>query len=248
MTVRGILRSIIFWTTTVATTIWAASSVIFFKRIGVSNTFLKSIEYIWSKIVVRAGGLKIETEFASPLKKKESYIFISNHQSYLDIPVLVRVLRKFSPRFVAKSSLFNIPIFGAAMKAISHISIDRENQKKGLRDLKKAIERAKEGESILIFPEGTRNPSLEKLLPFHTGAFILAIRSGRPLVPVILHGTGEALPRNTIWLYSWKKRVIVKVLSPIETKGIDIKDRDKLKENLWKIMQKEFVETRDATG
>ncbi len=247
MTFKGVLRNIFFLAVTVTATAWAATTVIFFKWIGASDSFLKRIEYLWAIVVVWAAGLEVEAKLHSKIQRGIPYVFISNHQSYLDIPVLVTVLKDFSPRFVAKSSLFKIPIFGPAMRAVAHVPIDRDNQKKGLRDLKKAIERAKRGESILIFPEGTRNPSPQRLLEFHTGAFILAIRSNCALVPVVLHGTGEILPRGTLWLARKRKKVKVNVLSPVHTRGINIKERDKLKEKLWNIMQKEFVEITHAT-
>ncbi len=245
MKLRWVVKNIVFLSVVFFSTLFAGGTVIFFNWVGISLTWRKRVELLWARTIVWASGIKLQWE-SSPFPEG-NYIFISNHESYLDIPVLVCVLHKFSPRFVAKSSLFNIPIFGWALKAVEHIPLHRENRKKGLRDLQRAIEASQRGESVLVFPEGTRNPHMKELLEFQVGAFILAIRSSCPIVPVVLHGTGEVLPRGTFLLSPSKNRVVVKVLSPIFIGNMHIKQREELKDRLWNIMQKEFLEIKDAT-
>ncbi len=160
-----------------------------------------------------ASGIHIILKGALP-EKDRCYIFISNHFSHLDTPIIMSILKDFSPRFIAKDSLFKIPIFGQGMKAAGHIPIHRENKRQALKDLNNAVNTLKQGESVLLFPEGTRNNYKDRLLDFQVGPFILAIKLGMEMVPITIYGTNECLPRGSVFIKPSK--VYVWIHKPIE--------------------------------
>ena len=145
---------------------------------------------LWGKGWVAAAGLRLRVRRASDLDPDRGYVFMANHQSALDIPVLLATLPVVT-RFLAKRELFRIPLFGWALRAGGFIPVDRKDRSRARETLRQAADRLAEGSSVLLFPEETR--SLDgRLLPFKRGGFLLAWQSGAPVVPVGLEGTGRA--------------------------------------------------------
>jgi len=241
--IKYVLQNLIFIPGVVLSTIICALLVIVIAFFGRRSPLLKKIEYIWAKIIVWAAGVEIENnqDQLSKLDQNKCYIFISNHFSHLDIPIIVTILKGFSPRFVAKESLFKIPIFGWGMKAVGHIPIHRKNKRQALRDLNKAVETLKKGESVLIFPEGTRNTNEDRLLDFQVGPFILAIKLGLEMVPITIYGTNRCLPKGSI--FTKPSKVYVRVHNPLDwPKKYTIKQREDLKNTTQDHMQKKYLE------
>jgi 1-acyl-sn-glycerol-3-phosphate acyltransferase len=151
---------------------------------------------IWSNAFLAASMVRVEARYAPDLEPGKSYVFLSNHQSLFDIPVLIATAPG-QVRMVAKRSLFFIPLFGWAMKAGGFISVDRADRSTAGRTFAQAVARLREGTSILIFPEGTRALT-DTLLPFQRGGFLLALKSGLPILPVGIQGT-RAIQRKGNW-------------------------------------------------
>jgi 1-acyl-sn-glycerol-3-phosphate acyltransferase len=125
---------------------------------------------------------------------EQPYVFMCNHQSNFDIPVLLGNL-PVQFRWLAKAELFKVPIFGRAMHAAGYISIDRSDRQSAFESLQKAADVLRGGVSIMVFPEGTR--SLDGVLkPFKKGGFVLAIEAGVPVVPVAIRGTHGIMPKG----------------------------------------------------
>ncbi len=192
-----------------------------FDRRGLST---HEIGRFWLRAILFITGVKVEVRGLEHLKKDEAYIFAANHQSQFDIPVLAVAL-PYQIRWLAKKSLFHIPFFGWALKAIGYIPVDRENPRKGYESLLLAAEKIKAGFSVVIFPEGTRSTD-GKLLPFKTGGFVLAIKSGRPVVAVAICGTRDIMPKGK--LYVRPGRVRLKVFPPIPTEGLSVREKASL--------------------
>ncbi len=168
--------------------------------------------------------------------KDRNYVFISNHQSQLDIPVLEVLLKDYNVRFLAKKSLFSIPFFGWGIRALGYVPVDREDPKEGLKSLLACVERVKEGVSLIVFPEGTRSATGE-LLPFKVGGFLIPLKAGVPICPLAIWGTVEILPKGRLW-FNLKRRVIKVALgSVIEVEGLTLKDKTKLVD-----MARDFIE------
>ncbi len=172
------------------------------------------IARLWARSVLWAAGISVSVggreHIASP-----PYLFMSNHQSALDISVLLACLPPF--KFVAKRELFRIPVFGRAIKKAGYISIDRENPREALKAIEEAAAKMKGGASVLIFPEGTRSAD-GKLLPFMKGAFSLASRAGVPVAPLAIVGTNRLQPPGAKVALR-KGNVAVHVGKPIPTEG-----------------------------
>jgi 1-acyl-sn-glycerol-3-phosphate acyltransferase len=153
------------------------------------------IDRFWSWLILRIGGVSVKTDGLSNIDPRRQYIFMANHQSNIDIPVLIRSLPAFQLRWIAKKELLWVPLFGWAMWAAKHILVNRADRFGAAGSLKKAKERMKAGISVVFFPEGTRS-SDGKLLPFKRGGFLLAVKTQTPIVPVTINGSGTILPKG----------------------------------------------------
>jgi 1-acyl-sn-glycerol-3-phosphate acyltransferase len=153
----------------------------------------RKLSRLWAHIYLGIAGVKVTVTGVEKVASSP-YIFMCNHQSALDIHVLLAHL-PFSFKFIAKRSLFLIPFLGWAMKRAGHISLDRENPRKALQAMDEAAKRIQDGTNILVFPEGTRSVD-GNLLPFKTGVFSLAMKAHVPIVPVGICGTAALQPEG----------------------------------------------------
>ncbi len=133
-------------------------------------------------------------------------LFMPNHTSAVDpIAVFVSIPRQVA--FMAKQELFRIPLFGWAMRLESFIPVDRASHEAAASSADLAVEHLRSGGSMVIYPEGTRSPD-GRLLPFKRGAFLLAIRAKRPIVPITILGAERVLARGQSWLRPGEIRLI----------------------------------------
>ena len=147
----------------------------------------------WTWLIVRMAGIVLKVHGLENLSRARSYIFMANHQSNIDIPVLVQGLLDFQLRWIAKKELLNVPLFGWAMRAGKHVAVDRADSAGALQSLEEAKALLSAGVSIVVFPEGTRSRD-GRLLPFKKGGFLLAAQTGAEIVPITILGSGRVLP------------------------------------------------------
>ncbi len=147
---------------------------------------------LWSRLILAAAGIRPVYDGLDAAVSRLPCVYISNHQSLADVWSLILAL-PVTTRFVAKKSLFYIPIFGWALAASGFIPIDRKNRVLAIRSLAVAGERIRAGRPVVLFPEGTRSRD-GRLAPFKRGAFHLAMEAGVPVVPVAISGSWVALP------------------------------------------------------
>ncbi|MCJ7645217.1 MAG: 1-acyl-sn-glycerol-3-phosphate acyltransferase [Candidatus Aminicenantes bacterium] len=150
----------------------------------------------WAMRVSRAIlGIDVEVGGLDRFDHKASYVFMPNHLSFLDGPLMVMVIPQ-SVRVIVKKNVFGIPILGWAMRYVGCVPVDRRAGGGGIKSIEKASRLMRErGYSFLVYPEGTR--SLDgKLQRFRRGGFFLAIASGTPIVPVTIKGTFELMPKG----------------------------------------------------
>ncbi len=185
----------------------------------------------WSWWLLRAAGVKVVLRGDDSLVKGAPRVFIANHVSWFDIPAMIDALPHYG--FVAKRELEKIPLFGPAARAVGVIYIDRENRKAAFGAYEDAAKRIRDGHPVLVYPEGTRG-SAYALRPFKKGPFVLAISSGAPIVPVVIHGTIEVNPRDEF--RASPGTVYVHLLAPIPTAGLSYDDRDALAERVREAM------------
>jgi len=152
-------------------------------------------------------------------------VLVCNHQSNFDAPFVFARLPKHV-RFVAKQELYRIPIFGAAIKAMGNIRVERTGSDGDRKRIEAAIEQVRTRTSILFFAEGTRSTD-GKLRSFKKGAAVLAIDAQVPLVPVAVAGAHEITPKGGLWVHSGRP-LVLRVGKPIPTTGLGRGDRDTL--------------------
>jgi 1-acyl-sn-glycerol-3-phosphate acyltransferase len=178
---------------------------------------------IWAKAILVFAGVRVTIKGRENLLSSVPLIILSNHRGAFDIPVLQASL-PVQFRWVAKKSLFSVPLIGWAMTFARYIAVDREQGSKAYRSLKKASENIKAGTSVLIFPEGTRNHN-EGLLPFKRGAFLLAAMCKNAyIVPVAVNGTTGIMKRGGFFIRP--SSVTVTIGKPFAATG----DADELSE------------------
>ncbi|MBN2737580.1 MAG: 1-acyl-sn-glycerol-3-phosphate acyltransferase [Spirochaetales bacterium] len=192
---------------------------------------------LWFKLIAVFGGVKIKVNGLEKLDPKQQYILVANHQSYLDILSLYLAL-PFKLAFIAKKSLFAIPFFGWAMRAIGHISIDRSNPKKGKKSIEKAVKTiSKTKKTIFAFPEGTRSTTGE-VAEFKLGIFTLAMKTDMPMVPIAIQGAREMLSKKSFFLKPGT--ITLTILDPIDIQGFDSTEKTKLANTIRDEIRKEL--------
>lgn len=155
---------------------------------------------------IRLAGIRVQVTGLDRLDPAATYIFMSNHVSNLDPPILVPVIPRRTSVLV-KKELFRIPILGRAMRLASLVPVDRSNRDAAIASLRAAADVLARGIPMTIFVEGTR--SLDgRLLPFKKGPFYLAMESGAPVVPVTIVGTHYLLPKGRFGLRTGEATVV----------------------------------------
>jgi len=154
------------------------------------------LSQLWVRIDLLLTGVRVHARRETELDPDAPYVFMSNHQSLVDVLAVVAALPEFQLRWVAKKELTRVPIFGWALRHTDHIIIDRSNHVQAMTSLRAAAEKMRRGLSVIIFPEGTRGPGDGTLLPFKKGGFVLAQEAGIPIVPIAVRGSPEILSRR----------------------------------------------------
>jgi 1-acyl-sn-glycerol-3-phosphate acyltransferase len=180
----------------------------------------RDVFLVYGRWMMRVGriilGIDVEVTGLDRLDRETPYVFMSNHVSFLDGPLLMTILDRLA-RVIVKRFVFRIPILGLGMRFSGYVPLDREGAGAGRRSIARAAQWIKEkGYSFLIYPEGTRSFD-GKLLRFRRGGFFLALESGAPIVPVTVQGTYELMPRGK-WLVR-KGRVKITLHEPIPVTG-----------------------------
>lgn len=233
-----IYHTIRFWTLTIFLTIalGAVSTVGgIFDR---SGNFSHKIARIWSQLICRLNGIHVEITGLEHVRSDKAQVFIANHQSYFDIFALSGYL-PVQIRWMAKSILFRIPLFGLAMKSAGYISVNRESRKKAYQSFIQAIEKLKSGASIVIFPEGTRSLD-NKVGPFKKGGHLLAMRSKAPMVPVTIIGTGKIIKKGSGIIYPGPIRIVIS--PPLEVENLSSKDGDSALNDIREIIRRNLAD------
>ncbi|MFO7848496.1 MAG: lysophospholipid acyltransferase family protein [Spirochaetia bacterium] len=156
--------------------------------------FVLSITRFWAKSVIFITGSKVEVRGLENLPEEKNICFVSNHQSYFDIPVLMASIPRIVG-FMAKKELKSVPLLSSWMKTIGCIFMDRKNPREAIEKFEKGAEEIRAGRAKLIFPEGTRSRGGE-MGPIRAGALKLAFRSDAVIVPITIDGTYHLLEEH----------------------------------------------------
>jgi putative phosphoserine phosphatase/1-acylglycerol-3-phosphate O-acyltransferase len=169
----------------------------------------------WSDFALALAGVEVEVEGEEHLWSHRPAVFLFNHQSSLDMPLMLKLVRR-DMTGVGKAELRWNPLFGPLMWLAGVAFVDRGDTKKSIAALAPAVDALKNGTSLVIAPEGTRSPT-PRLARFKKGAFHIAMQAGVPIVPVVLRNTGDALPKSGFVVRPTTIEVVV--LPPIDTSG-----------------------------
>jgi 1-acyl-sn-glycerol-3-phosphate acyltransferase len=168
----------------------------------------KRVGRLWMTHLLFFSGVTVRTIGMEKLDRVGHYVFVVNHQSYFDIPVLSAGL-PFFLSFIAKKGLFLIPIFGWGMAAIGHIWINRDNARAARKSITRAVSKLnKENISLVLFPEGTRSQNGD-MGPFKRASFTLAIEAGVPVVPVSIVGIRSIMAKRSLGLRPGTVQLVV---------------------------------------
>jgi len=195
--------------------------VSFFQK---SGNLPHRIARFWGWLILLASRIRVQVSGHSNLDPTTPCIFMSNHQSNFDVPVLLAYLNA-QFRWLAKTELFKIPIFGLAMRRAGYISIDRGDHESAIRSMAMAADAIRNGASVMIFPEGTRSRD-GRIQPFKKGGFVLAVDSGAPIVPITIHGTGRIMSKTGMKINTGS--VCMEIGKPIQTAGYTRDTKDAL--------------------
>ncbi|HDQ04997.1 MAG TPA: 1-acyl-sn-glycerol-3-phosphate acyltransferase [Deltaproteobacteria bacterium] len=181
----------------------------------------------WAKGLLKIGGAtKVVIHGREKLDKIHSAIFMANHESQLDPPLMTYLTEKSPLRFFAKHTLAYFPLFGQALWATGQVLINRNKAGKALKSIEKTIARIKnEDKYFFIFPEGKRSRD-GKLLPFKKGGFMLALRTKLPILPIAITGTKDILPPG--FIFRRKGPIVIAVGDLIPAAAYDSKSYKQL--------------------
>lgn len=178
---------------------------------------------LWSPVLIWAGGAKVVVSGQENVDPHRPTIYVSNHQSTLDIPIHFATV-PVNFRYVAKHQLKYVPLIGWYLWLCGHVFINRGRREKAIASLDEAARKIRAGTSVFLYPEGTRSDG--RVLPFKKGPFALALKARVPVVPITIEGSGTVMPKN-----SWNIKpgpVHVRIGKPIDTTGFAEDDREGL--------------------
>ena len=171
------------------------------------------------RVLVRLGlwliGVRVEVKGLELIDADQTYIFTPNHQSFIEVPLLVTFLKR-NLAYLAKKELFKYPIWSQGIRLMGVVPVDRSNTKAAVESARLATTNLRRGKSYAIYPEGTRSRD-GRLLPFKKGAFMMAIDAGVPIVPVSISGSTKIMPKGEIKIFP--STIYITVHEPISTKA-----------------------------
>jgi 1-acyl-sn-glycerol-3-phosphate acyltransferase len=215
----------------IATYVAVSVYVLFAASIGMLLEMIfrwKGILYILGHGGVRLGlalaGIKVRIAGSENIPIGRAAVYCANHQSNVDPPVLFTTIH---PRMhiVYKAEIDAIPLLARAFRHGGFVPIDRRNKEAAMRSLEAGARSIRDGNSFLIFPEGTRSKTSE-MLPFKKGGFLMALKAQAPIVPVAISGGADAMRRGSKIIRP--VNISIRVGQPIETAGMQMTERDAL--------------------
>ena len=172
----------------------------------------------WAGKLLRLAGVTVTVTGKENIPKGRPCVFVGNHRSYYDIPLVLTQLDK-PHALVSKKEVAKIPLVRGWMRLLHCVFLDREDPRKAMAALNEAIDLVKKGYSLTIFPEGTRNKGAEgSLLEFKSGAFRVATKAKAPIVPLAITGSRDIMENHHMFMHP--AHVTIRVLEPIETEGL----------------------------
>lgn len=188
----------------------------------------------WSRVILLSSGIRVERRGAALPPPDASCVFVANHASFYDIPILFTTVPR-QLRILAKAGLGRVPFIGWHLLRSGHLLVDRTSS--GPATFRRMKRMVRHGASLIVFPEGGRTED-GRVMPFKRGGFLLAIQSGLPVVPVSLDGSRAVMPRGRLMVCPAIVRVTVH--DPIPTAGLTRDDARALADRVRDIIAREL--------
>ncbi|MFQ5537427.1 MAG: lysophospholipid acyltransferase family protein [Gemmatimonadota bacterium] len=208
-------------------TIWYGAKIMWLARRRSPRLacLCEEIQRKWSRMVLRAAGVRVVIENPEVIDPDRPQILVANHTSWFDVPALAGHLP--GPyRFVAKQELARVPFFGPAWRSCGHIGIDRKDRAKAIESLAVAKRRLEEERpTVILFAEGTRSRD-GRLQPFKKGAFVLAIQTGVEIVPAAIIGARDVMKKGSLLIHPGTIRI--RFGEPVPVERLTMEDRNDL--------------------
>ncbi|MDY7096002.1 MAG: lysophospholipid acyltransferase family protein [Acidobacteriota bacterium] len=195
-TILSFLATVFGWLNLAVATICCATGSLLTFWVPPRGWMVTVFARLWSHWWLWGSGVRVRRVGSAEAQQLAGGIFLANHVSWYDIPALI-VSVPGRVRFMAKRTLFQVPLFGWALHAGGFIPVDREDRSRAKESFQAAIEQLRHGGALILFPEGTRSRD-GKVHTFQRGGFLLALKAGLPIVPVGVEGTHTILPRTTL--------------------------------------------------
>ena len=173
---------------------------------------------------------------------RRPYVVVCNHQSLADIPLISNL--PWEMKWMGKAELFRLPIIGWMMRLSGDIPVDRKSTRSGVVAFAKARQYLEQSCSVIIFPEGTRSVD-GRVRQFNDGAFHLAIRAKAPILPLVIEGSRDCIPKNS-WRFGKPSDIYLKVLPFIETSTLTLRDVPALRDTVRQMIMNQIAEWRKA--
>jgi 1-acyl-sn-glycerol-3-phosphate acyltransferase len=174
---------------------------------------------------------------------RQPYVVVSNHQSMADIPLISNL--PWEMKWMAKEELFKIPVVGWMMRLAGDIPVNRKNPRSGALALLKAQKVLEQKCSVMIFPEGTRTLD-GRVRQFTDGAFHLAIKAKVSILPLVIEGSRDCIPKNS-WKFGKPSDIFLKVLPPVDTSSLTTKDVAVLRDTVRRSIMNQIAEWRSVS-
>ena len=193
-------------------------------------------------VILFLGGIKRIVIGEDNVPKDEAVLYVSNHRSIFDIVVTYpRVPRRTG--YIAKQESMKLPVISFWMVYLDCLFLDRSDIRKGLEMVLTAIDKVKNGISIFIYPEGTRNKTDKPLGEFHKGSFKIAQKSGCPIVPVVVNHTRDCFENHMPWIK--KNTVVIEYCEPIRIKELDKEDQKNIDQYVKNIIEQTYIKNEN---
>jgi 1-acyl-sn-glycerol-3-phosphate acyltransferase len=197
------------------------------ERDALTNDIVKN----WARFVVGLTKSEVEVRGEENIPQDTAVVLIGNHQSYLDIPVLMGYVNK-PIAFIAKSEILRVPVLSKAMKLMQCTFLVRTNMRQSVRAMAEAVDTIKNGYSMVIFPEGTRSKG-GPVIDFKPGSFKLAYKSGVPILPVTIDGTFRLFEeKNKVQ----SGKVIITIHPPVPTAELTKENQTQIPEKVRSVI------------
>lgn len=203
------------------------------------GNFIYNICQLWADVMMVIWGIHHRNIFEVPHDRNRQYVFVFNHISYMDIPIIMKAIRKQHFRILGRSDMGKIPVFGFLYRN-AVVMVDRSSTEKRAASVQKLKAVIRKGISVVIAPEGTFNMTGKPLKAFYDGAFKIAIETQTPIKPVLFLDSYDRLNYKSVFsLNPGKSRAVY--LEEISVAGLTIKDVTMLKEKVFRLMEEKLI-------